>query len=79
MRHLRGSTGHVLTFTSGCREYTSHTHVAGTPGDERLAQKLFDTWEAQGLDHVTKSTYDVGMGRLFKLQHMQGLREPGPS
>ena len=41
------------------RKYTGYTHVAGTPGDEKLVQELYDTWVDQELDHVEKSTYEV--------------------
>ena len=41
------------------RKYTEYTHLAGTEGDERLVQELYDTWIGQGLDHVSISTYDV--------------------
>ena len=41
------------------RKYTEYTHVAGTPGDEKLVQELYDTWVDQELDHVEKSTHEV--------------------
>ena len=53
------------------RKYSAYTHLAGTPGDERLTQVLYDTWKEQGLDHVTKSTYDVSATQLQNLDFNQ--------
>ena len=47
------------------RKYSAYTHLAGTPGDERLTKELYDTWKEQGLDHVTKSTYDVSATQIL--------------
>ncbi len=41
------------------RKFTEYTHLAGTEGDDRLTQELYDTWIQQGLDHVATSTYEL--------------------
>jgi len=33
--------------------------MAGTDGEERLALEMLAEWERQGLDHVSRVTYDV--------------------
>ena len=33
--------------------------MAGTPGEDMLANELMAEWRDQGLDHVTSVTYDV--------------------
>jgi hypothetical protein len=41
-----------------CRRFTSYSHLAGTPGDERLADEISSIWTGQGL-HVVRRNYDV--------------------
>ena len=52
------------------RKYTEYTHVAGTPGDEKLVQELYDTWVDQELDHVEKSTYEVKKVIILEWRHV---------
>jgi len=33
--------------------------LGGTEGEERLALEMIDEWNRQGLDHVSRVTYDV--------------------
>lgn len=33
--------------------------MAGTPGDEELTEEIYQTWRDQGMDHVSRTTYDV--------------------
>lgn len=41
------------------RNFTLNPHLGGTPAEEALADQLHQMWTAQGLDHVTKVTYEV--------------------
>lgn len=41
------------------RAFTRDPHLAGTPGEEELGDELHRIWTEQGMDHVTKVTYDV--------------------
>jgi len=42
-----------------CRQFTVYPHLAGTPGEDRLAGEVYNTWVQQGLDYVTNDTYEV--------------------
>ena len=41
------------------RKYTAYPHLAGTEGDTKLTQEVYDTWKAQRLDYVASVSYDV--------------------
>jgi len=41
------------------KEYTSYPHMAGTPGEEQLAQEMMLEWRQQGLDSVESVTYEI--------------------
>ena len=41
------------------RKYTAYPHLAGTEGDTKLTQEVYDTWKGQGLDYVASVSYDV--------------------
>jgi len=41
------------------RAYTAYHHMAGTMGEAKLTDLIEATWQGQGLDLVTRRSYDV--------------------